>query len=129
MESDDDAEGKDYQKTSAFDGVVSLSKYLTDENSRHSVLSNRRQHDDDVVDSPLRACPTRTYQSEYETLQSIGKGAYGYVKLARRKRDGVVVVVKSIKKSKINVPSCWLRDEKLERDKGLARVPLEVRVG
>ena len=63
----------------------------------------------------------------YETLQSIGKGAYGYVKLARRKSDGKTVVVKSIKKSKINVPACWRHDSILEEKTGLAEVPLEVR--
>ena len=91
---------------------------------------NRRQSvgDGDVAESSSSSgsVGNRTLQRVYETLQSIGKGAYGYVKLARRKCDGKTVVVKSIKKSKINVPACWRHDPLLEESTGLAKVPLEV---
>nr|XP_006812502.1 PREDICTED: PAS domain-containing serine/threonine-protein kinase-like [Saccoglossus kowalevskii] len=59
------------------------------------------------------------YDERYETLQSIGKGAFGFVKLAVRKSDQLTVVVKFIRKSKI-LNDCWLEDPQL------GSVPLEI---
>ena len=97
-----------------------------DESTKTVLLDERVVVDDEEADGEISRSPIRAYQREYETLQSIGKGAYGYVKLARRRCDALVVVVKSIKKGKINYPGCWRHDEELERTKGLAKVPLEV---
>ncbi|ELT87972.1 hypothetical protein CAPTEDRAFT_175505 [Capitella teleta] len=62
---------------------------------------------------------TKDYESKYETLESIGKGAFGFVKLARQKQTGDHVVVKFIRRSKV-LKDCWAEDATL----GL--VPLEV---
>lgn len=59
------------------------------------------------------------YDANYETLDSIGKGAFGFVKLARQKRTGKEVVVKFIRKAKV-LKDCWITDDVL------GHVPLEV---
>ncbi|XP_065063667.1 PAS domain-containing serine/threonine-protein kinase-like [Rhopilema esculentum] len=59
------------------------------------------------------------YDERYLTLKSIGKGAFGFVKLAQRRLDGQEVVVKFIQKSKI-VPSSWIEH------KSFGKIPLEV---
>lgn len=38
------------------------------------------------------------YSVSYDTLSSIGKGAFGFVRLAQRKQDGLVVSVMLIKR-------------------------------
>ncbi|XP_033726773.1 PAS domain-containing serine/threonine-protein kinase-like [Pecten maximus] len=59
------------------------------------------------------------YDIKYETLSSIGKGAFGFVKLACRRTDNKQAVVKFIKKKKV-LTECWTVD----REWG--RIPLEV---
>ncbi|KAL3887875.1 hypothetical protein ACJMK2_000264 [Sinanodonta woodiana] len=59
------------------------------------------------------------YREYYKTQHSIGKGAFGFVKLALRKTDDQEVVVKFIKRTKV-LKECWVRDP----DYGL--IPLEV---
>ncbi|KAK3088561.1 hypothetical protein FSP39_020640 [Pinctada imbricata] len=51
------------------------------------------------------------YDLRYHTFNSIGKGAFGFVKLARRKSDNQQVVVKFIKKNKV-LSECWTKDSK-----------------
>ena len=59
------------------------------------------------------------YERNYHTLKSIGKGAFGFVKLATRKADKQEVVVKFIIRAKV-LRNCWVDD------KALGPVPLEV---
>ncbi|XP_064652931.1 PAS domain-containing serine/threonine-protein kinase-like isoform X2 [Lineus longissimus] len=59
------------------------------------------------------------FEEHYITSQSIGKGAFGFVKLARRKNDGKEVVVKFIRKVKV-LKECWIDDPEL------GKVPLEI---
>eukprot|EP00794_Sanderia_malayensis_P012151 gene12151-13404_t len=59
------------------------------------------------------------YDEKYMTLKSIGKGAFGFVKLAQRRSDSLEVVVKFIQKSKI-IPANWIDDQML------GKVPLEI---
>ncbi|XP_069106167.1 PAS domain-containing serine/threonine-protein kinase-like [Argopecten irradians] len=59
------------------------------------------------------------YDIKYETLSSIGKGAFGFVKLACRRLDNTQAVVKFIKKKKV-LTECWTVDRKWRR------IPLEV---
>ncbi|ESO85347.1 hypothetical protein LOTGIDRAFT_130545, partial [Lottia gigantea] len=59
------------------------------------------------------------YNQHYQTLTSIGKGAFGFVKLGRHRSDGKEVVVKFIQKKKVNKQS-WVVD------KQHGRTPLEV---
>ncbi|CAN8027257.1 unnamed protein product [Ixodes persulcatus] len=60
------------------------------------------------------------YSDHYTTLQQIGKGAYGCVKMAYRKTDRLLVITKFIRKSKVYEES-WVTDSLIGRV-----VPLEV---
>lgn len=60
------------------------------------------------------------YSSHYTTLQQIGKGAYGCVKMAYRNSDCLLVITKFIRKSKVYEES-WVHDQLMGR-----MVPLEV---
>eukprot|EP00731_Ephydatia_muelleri_P010786 Em0005g1372a len=59
------------------------------------------------------------YSTCYETHDLLGKGAFGFVKSAQRKADGLVVVVKFLRKSSVLI-DCWVED------KEMGRVPLEI---
>jgi PAS domain-containing serine/threonine kinase len=59
------------------------------------------------------------YMTCYDTLRSVGKGAFGFVRLAQRKSDKTMVVVKFLRKSGV-LKDCWVDDE----DMGL--VALEI---
>ncbi|XP_033105497.1 PAS domain-containing serine/threonine-protein kinase-like [Anneissia japonica] len=71
--------------------------------------------DIDEVDNPGKG----RYDEKYETTTCIGKGAFGFVKMATRKEDREKVVVKFIRKPKI-LKENWVDDP----DYG--RVPLEL---
>lgn len=60
------------------------------------------------------------YAEHYTTLQQIGKGAYGCVKMAYRNSDRLLVITKFIRKSKVYEES-WVHDQMMGRV-----VPLEV---
>lgn len=60
------------------------------------------------------------FGDHYTVLRQIGKGAFGCVKMSYRNNDGLLVVTKFIKKSKVYQDS-WVDDLILRR-----RVPLEV---
>ncbi|KAK8767546.1 hypothetical protein V5799_005675 [Amblyomma americanum] len=60
------------------------------------------------------------YSEHYTTLQQIGKGAYGCVKMAYRNSDRLLVITKFIRKSKVYEES-WVHDRLMGRV-----VPLEV---
>ncbi|KAI8499219.1 hypothetical protein Bbelb_229830 [Branchiostoma belcheri] len=59
------------------------------------------------------------YDQRYRTHQCIGKGAFGFVKVAERRKDGEQVVVKFIRKAKV-LEESWVEDS------SLGRVPLEI---
>ncbi|KAJ3297315.1 hypothetical protein HK104_000642 [Borealophlyctis nickersoniae] len=67
--------------------------------------------------------PTRTVD-DYETIESLGEGAYGYVRLARLRNNPAArpVVIKYIVRNRILL-DCWTRDAALG---GL--IPLEVHI-
>lgn len=60
------------------------------------------------------------YAEHYTTLQQIGKGAYGCVKMAYRNSDRLLVITKFIRKCKVYEES-WVHDQMMGRV-----VPLEV---
>ncbi|XP_067135737.1 PAS domain-containing serine/threonine-protein kinase-like isoform X1 [Centruroides vittatus] len=60
------------------------------------------------------------YVEKYVTLQQIGKGAFGCVKMAYRNSDHLLVITKFICKAKV-YEDCWVFDSVL-----MKRVPLEV---
>ncbi|XP_066271330.1 PAS domain-containing serine/threonine-protein kinase-like [Branchiostoma lanceolatum] len=59
------------------------------------------------------------YDQRYRTHQCIGKGAFGFVKVAERRKDGEQVVVKFIRKAKVLAES-WVEDS------SMGRIPLEI---
>eukprot|EP00127_Corallochytrium_limacisporum_P000389 Clim_evm84s11 gene=Clim_evmTU84s11 len=61
------------------------------------------------------------FQKHYKTLQQIGKGAFGFVKMAMSYATEEEVVVKYIQKEKV-LQDCWVDDEKF------GRLPLEVSI-
>ncbi|KAL6467862.1 hypothetical protein MHYP_G00235390 [Metynnis hypsauchen] len=54
------------------------------------------------------------FEEDYQPLRTVGKGAFGFVWLASRRRDGQEVVVKFIRKSRV-VRECWVEDLELGR--------------
>ena len=60
-----------------------------------------------------------SYENHYVTLETLGKGAFGFVQLAERKSDQKSCVVKFIQKSKIFNES-WMTTERF------GKVPLEI---
>ncbi|XP_060900547.1 PAS domain-containing serine/threonine-protein kinase isoform X1 [Labrus mixtus] len=60
-----------------------------------------------------RACDGQ-FEEEYQPLQAVGKGAFGFVWKALRRSDGQEVVVKFINKARI-VSDCWVDDPMLGR--------------
>ncbi|XP_074820329.1 PAS domain-containing serine/threonine-protein kinase isoform X1 [Natator depressus] len=52
------------------------------------------------------------YAKKYDTLNLIGKGAFGFVRTARCKKDNKEVVVKFIWKEKV-LEDCWVEDPEL----------------
>ncbi|KAK0131019.1 PAS domain-containing serine/threonine-protein kinase [Merluccius polli] len=58
-----------------------------------------------------RACDGQ-FEEEYKPLESVGKGAFGFVWKALRCSDGQEVVVKFIKKARV-VSDCWVEDPML----------------
>ncbi|XP_073712319.1 PAS domain-containing serine/threonine-protein kinase isoform X2 [Misgurnus anguillicaudatus] len=60
-----------------------------------------------------RACEGQ-FEEEYRPMRSIGKGAFGFVWLASRRKDEQEVVVKFIRKSAV-VGECWVDDPDLGR--------------
>lgn len=80
--------------------------------SRPGSLSITTQCEDELV--------TGEYGERYSTLQQIGKGAYGFVKMAYRNEDKVLVITKFIHKKKVHEQS-WVEDPSFGK-----KVPLEV---
>ncbi|XP_053383005.1 PAS domain-containing serine/threonine-protein kinase-like, partial [Mercenaria mercenaria] len=68
-----------------------------------------------------RAIKYGPYSRHYDTLHTIGKGAFGFVKLASRTRDRKQVVVKFIRRGKV-FSDCWVQDTEY------GRMPLEVSI-
>lgn len=82
--------------------IAELSQYLNESSIREEPSPGRGRYDE-----------------RYITLQSIGKGAFGFVKVGQRRSDGVKVIVKFIRKAKI-LADCWVEDPVL------GSVPLEI---
>uniref|UniRef100_A0A8D0AHF7 PAS domain-containing serine/threonine-protein kinase n=1 Tax=Sander lucioperca TaxID=283035 RepID=A0A8D0AHF7_SANLU len=60
-----------------------------------------------------RACDGQ-FEEEYQPLNPVGKGAFGFVWEAMRRSDGLEVIVKFIRKARI-VSECWVEDPMLGR--------------
>ncbi|XP_067938183.1 PAS domain-containing serine/threonine-protein kinase-like [Watersipora subatra] len=74
-----------------------------------SQLPNKSEHLEDTVEFPPS---DGLYREKYKTTLSVGKGAFGFVKLAQRRSDQQEFVVKFIRKSKV-LKDCWIEDKDL----------------
>ncbi|GAB6018815.1 hypothetical protein CHUAL_000476 [Chamberlinius hualienensis] len=83
------------------------------EDSRNSILETPDE-------KSFRDCSIGAYSTHYSTVEQIGRGAFGCVKLACRKADKILVVTKFIKKEKV-FKDYWVNDNNLQK-----LVPLEV---
>lgn len=75
--------------------------------------------EEDTYDEEVSIASSGEYSAYYTTLSSIGKGAFGFVKLGRRRSDGKEVVVKFIRRAKV-LRESWVKDTKL------GVIPMEV---
>ncbi|ORX45226.1 kinase-like protein [Piromyces finnis] len=58
--------------------------------------------------------------SDYQVLDTLGKGSCGFVKLARRKSDGKNVIIKYVVKSLV-LDGCWTREDNV-------KIPTEIHI-
>ncbi|XP_064480754.1 PAS domain-containing serine/threonine-protein kinase-like isoform X2 [Ornithodoros turicata] len=75
---------------------------------------------DESVEPQESEYTSGVYSDHYTTLQQIGKGAYGCVKMAYRNTDHLLVITKFIRKSKVYEEG-WVNDRLIGRV-----VPMEV---
>ncbi|XP_013389166.1 PAS domain-containing serine/threonine-protein kinase isoform X1 [Lingula anatina] len=81
-------------------------------------VSRQKPADEEEEEEEDPACRGK-YSENYQTTMSIGKGAFGFVKLAKRRADGQEVVVKFVRKAKV-LKDCWVNHA------DLGRIPLEI---
>lgn len=74
--------------------------------SRPSSVSVMTQCEDELV--------MGEYGERYTTLQQIGKGAYGYVKMAYRNEDNVLVSISPLKCMILSHPQTKLKQDKFQ---------------
>nr|XP_018670506.1 PAS domain-containing serine/threonine-protein kinase isoform X2 [Ciona intestinalis] len=60
------------------------------------------------------------FKEYYDVIRTIGNGAFGFVRMAKRRIDGKKVIVKFIRKEKV-LDDCWVDDYERE-----ATIPLEI---
>ncbi|XP_048590414.1 PAS domain-containing serine/threonine-protein kinase isoform X2 [Nematostella vectensis] len=114
---DPEEEGEGGRSTAAYSLAASFSSVLGNSfanTNEISQLSSELQAVPEAEPSPGRG----EYDEKYLTLKSIGKGAFGFVQMARRRADMTEVVVKFIRKAKI-LPDCWVEGP-------MGNVPLEI---
>ncbi|XP_049954466.1 PAS domain-containing serine/threonine-protein kinase isoform X2 [Schistocerca serialis cubense] len=108
--------------TSSFNSTVDNSLGQAIRSCAQTNISHSRTRSGSV--SVLSQCEDEQtsgeYGERYTTLQQIGKGAYGYVKMAFRNEDGLLVITKFIQKHKVHQQS-WVEDPSLG-----SKVPLEI---
>ncbi|XP_076082867.1 PAS domain-containing serine/threonine-protein kinase-like [Mytilus galloprovincialis] len=88
------------------------------------MVVDKNDNEEKEADTAEEESPGRgLYDLKYDTMDSIGKGAFGFVKTALRKTDGEEVVVKFIRKSKV-LSECWITErsgDKIPMEVGLLR--------
>uniref|UniRef100_A0A8C3RX89 non-specific serine/threonine protein kinase n=1 Tax=Chelydra serpentina TaxID=8475 RepID=A0A8C3RX89_CHESE len=94
---------------SSSQSIADLSALSLGEVIRTMPLFENSQRAEDL--ERLRACEGE-YAKEYDTVNLIGKGAFGFVWTARCKKDNKEVVVKFIWKEKV-LEDCWVEDPEL----------------
>ncbi|XP_037046488.1 PAS domain-containing serine/threonine-protein kinase isoform X2 [Bradysia coprophila] len=120
IENDIDENGKHQNLTLTFNSVNSTIenslgqaiRYTAAQNSsRPNSVSLLSQCEDDQVSGD--------YNNYYTTLKQIGEGAYGYVKMAYRHQDRLLVITKFILKEKL-MPHCMVLTEEKRN------IPMEI---
>ncbi|KAM9127895.1 PAS domain-containing serine/threonine-protein kinase isoform 7-T9 [Pangshura tecta] len=94
---------------SSSQSIADLSTLSLGEVIRTMPLFENSQRAEDL--ERLRACEG-DYAKKYDTVNLIGKGAFGFVWTARCKKDNKEVVVKFIWKEKV-LEDCWVEDPEL----------------
>ncbi|XP_024070139.2 PAS domain-containing serine/threonine-protein kinase [Terrapene carolina triunguis] len=94
---------------SSSQSIADLSTLSLGEVIRTMPLFENSQRVEDL--ERLRACEGE-YAKKYDTVNLIGKGAFGFVWTARCKKDNKEVVVKFIWKEKV-LEDCWVEDPEL----------------
>ncbi|XP_073216576.1 PAS domain-containing serine/threonine-protein kinase isoform X3 [Lepidochelys kempii] len=94
---------------SSSQSIEDLSAFSLGEVIRTMPLFENSQRAEDL--ERLQACDGE-YAEKYDTLNLIGKGAFGFVRTARCKKDNKEVVVKFIWKEKV-LEDCWVEDPEL----------------
>ncbi|CAG2221735.1 PAS domain-containing serine/threonine-protein kinase [Mytilus edulis] len=88
------------------------------------LVVDKNDNEEKEADTAEEESPGRgLYDLKYDTMDSIGKGAFGFVKTALKKTDGEEVVVKFIRKSKV-LSECWITErsgDKIPMEVGLLR--------
>lgn len=112
----DDEEAVKQNLTLTFNSVSSTAEQKTpiQTSSRPNSVSLLSQCDDD---SHIQG----EYSKYYTTLKQIGKGAFGYVKMAYRNTDRMLVITKFILKEKLN-PNLMV----IDTNSALKEIPMEV---
>ncbi|KAL9963207.1 hypothetical protein ACROYT_G032385 [Oculina patagonica] len=112
---DPEEEGEGGRSTSSF--ALASSFNTTDFSVTSIAELSHHLSEGSVQEEPSPGCGR--YDERYITLQSIGKGAFGFVKVGQRRSDGLKVIVKFIRKAKI-LADCWVDDSVL------GSIPLEI---
>ncbi|XP_071854888.1 PAS domain-containing serine/threonine-protein kinase-like isoform X2 [Apostichopus japonicus] len=118
----DPGEGGRPTSSMAFASTINSTGNLSAGNNNKSLgqaVAEAARCNSTVMEEDLDRLGSGEYSDYYTTLQSIGKGAFGFVKMGRRNKDDTQVVVKFIRKSKIFSNNWWTDPE-------YGRLPLEV---
>lgn len=118
----DAGEGGRLNSSVAFASTFSSTSNLSTGNNNKSLgqaVAEAARCNSTVMEEDLDRLGCGDYSKHYTTLQSIGKGAFGFVKMGRKITDDTSVVVKFIRKSKIFSSNWWM-----DQDHG--RLPLEI---
>lgn len=119
-ELDDEDDGRHQNLTLTFNSIAStienslgqaIKNTAAQNSSRPNSVSLVSQCEDDQVSGEFR--------KHYTTLKQIGKGAYGYVKMAYRHTDRLLVVTKFILKDRLTPQFMIMTDDKKD-------IPMEI---
>jgi len=81
--------------------ALELEEYMADENIPAQRRELKKNHMKRAEAQYLRFLRTKEKTSNFITVQKIGKGAFGEVKLVQRKTDGKIYALKSLVKSEM----------------------------
>jgi PAS domain containing serine/threonine kinase len=106
------------EKSSACNSSIMMTSATAGTNTLANITSTSRPHSLSIVSQCEDEQTNGEYCKNYTTLKQIGKGAYGYVKMAYRKSDYLLVISKFILKEKLCSTFMITEDKK--------EVPMEI---